>query len=96
MTINMKAALTIFLMLLLAVPMVLPQEEFCAEGDDCCDSPCADCYYNCGCSLSFSALPATSVYFTIVDPFNATDLVVSSAITSPGYVLLPELPPRLA
>jgi hypothetical protein len=92
---DMKAALAIFLILLLAVPMVLPQEEFCSEGD-CCKTPSANCYYNCSCLVSFSALPASSLDFSIVVSDNSTDLAMSADVTFPGYVPLPDLPPRHA
>jgi hypothetical protein len=92
----MKAALTIFLILLLAIPMVLPRGEFCSALDDCCGFPCADCYYNCNCGISFSALPASTLDFSVAVSDNGTDFALSAAVAFPGYVPLPDLPPRHA
>ncbi|MBK7141724.1 MAG: hypothetical protein IPH75_06570 [bacterium] len=91
-----KAALSFLLIFLLAAPMVLPLEEFCSEGDDCCDLPCADCYYHCSCSLTFSALPATLIEFANHTMTADASMEFLEAATAPGFALLPDLPPRLS
>lgn len=91
-----KALLSLIIIVLLATPMVLPQEEFCAEGDDCCDLPCADCYYHCSCSIGFSALPVTDIQFANHLLTVDTHIELTDTQTASGFVLLPDLPPRLS
>lgn len=91
-----KALLSFLIIVLLAVPMVLPQEEFCAEGDDCCDLPCADCYYHCSCSLGFSALPVADIQFANHHRTADARIELMNTQTAAGFVLPPDLPPRLS
>ncbi len=91
-----KAALSLFLLLLLAAPFVLPVEEFCPDGDDCCDLPCTDCYFHCSCSIGFIALPAELINFSHLNHADNASLELAHSQTDPGFIALPDLPPRLA
>lgn len=67
--------------------------DMCTDGNECCDSTCADCFV-CSCGGTISVvLEESSISHPDLTPIDRI-LVGSSMNTFAGYTLLPDLPPR--
>lgn len=90
----MKTLVAALIILGLFVSMTAPLEEFCSDGDDCCSGSDATCTMHCVCSCTVSL--AASGFIVGQPNYVPLENIPSpnSQNISPGFAILPDLPPR--